>query len=93
MKARNATNKEIIAAVQEVWEFCRTKADLIKKMNTWIKSVKHKLDPLRASDKRVAREIDGFILRKQEKIIVRTESRRRSSDDQMILDAIDEIWK
>ena len=93
MKGRNATNREILEAVREAWEFRRVKAELIKNMSTWIKTAKRNLDPLRVSDKRVAREMDGFILKKQEKIIVRTESRERSDEDQMILDAIDEIWK
>ena len=92
MKGRNATNREILEAVREAWDTRRVKAELIQNMNTWIKTVKHNLDPLRLSDKRVAREIDGFILRKQEKIIVRTESRERSDEDQSILDAIAGIW-
>lgn len=92
MKGRHATNREILEAVREAWDTRRVKAELIQNMNTWIKTVKHNLDPLRLSDKRVAREIDGFILRKQEKIIARTESRERSDEDQSILDAIAGIW-
>ncbi len=92
MKGRNATNREILEAVREAWDTRRVKAELIQNMNTWIKTVKHNLDPLRSSDKRVAREIDGLILKKQEKIIVRTESRERSDEDQSILDAIAGIW-
>ena len=92
MKGRNATNREILEAVREAWDTRRVKAELIQNMNTWIKTVKRNLGPLRVSDKRVAREIDGFILRKQEKIIVRTESRERSDEDQSILDAIAGIW-
>jgi hypothetical protein len=89
MRGRNATNREILDAVRDTWEFRPVKTDLIKNMTAWIKAVKLKIDPLRVSDDRAAREIDAFILRKQERIIGKT---KRSDEDQMLLDAIDEIW-
>ena len=91
MRSRNATNKEVAAAVLNVWEFCRTKASLIRDTDAWVRSVKNRLDPLKASEQKIVREIDNLLLRKQEKIVTRPLS-RRSSDDRTVLDAIDDVW-
>ncbi len=91
MRSRNATNKEVAAAVFDVWEFCRTKASLTKDTDAWVRSAKNRLDPLKVSKQKIIRETDTLLLKKQEKIVTRPPS-RRSSDDQTILDAIDDVW-